>query len=292
MEDDMKMKKLVGFCIMVPAVAIIFGVHPSTSSGQETSSTGDILAPANQMPLPPYVNAGKGYEIGGKIVLAEPGGVSSENIALGYQALHSNTTNGIYNTAIGYTALYSNTTGLANAASGYHALFSNTTGSYNSAGGGGALGNNTTGTRNTASGYNALVSNTTGSYNTGSGLFTLNYNTTGSYNAAIGYNACSNIVTGSNVTCVGANTGPSGDISGPATYIAGIYGEPTGGSGNPLVCIDSTGLLGTVNCASNSAPSVQQEAIERQQRQIQRLQKQNAEFQQRLSRLEALLAQR
>jgi hypothetical protein len=112
----------------------------------------------------------------------------------------------------------------------------------------------------------------------------------GGNNTAFGTNACLNLLTGSNVTCIGANAGPSGDIAGPATYIANVYGAPTTGSGNPLVCIDSTGLLGITNCATNGAPSAQNEMIERQQEQIETLQKQNEDLQQRLARLEALIA--
>jgi hypothetical protein len=83
-------------------------------------------------------------------------------------------------------------------------------------------------------------------------------------------------------------SGPGDRGRGPATYIAGIYGAYTTGSDNPLVCVDSTGLMGTENCASLGG----QEVIKRQQRQIQRLQKQNEEFRQRLSRLEALIAKK
>ena len=49
--------------------------------------------------------------------------------AVGYEALFSNTTDGIENTAIGFEALFSNTTGAGNTAVGGEALFSNTTGS-------------------------------------------------------------------------------------------------------------------------------------------------------------------
>jgi hypothetical protein len=340
MVERIKSGRLSKLCAMVAAVAIVFGGFASTAYGQETSAEDE----ANSGPLTvtecgPACDATRGYAIGGKFVLAVPGGTAGANTALGYGALTVNTTGfgntasgvnaltanttGNYNTASGYDALFSNTTGSDNTANGYEALWENTTGTWNTASGWSALRANTTGYYNTASGYDTLYSNTTGfynmasgayallcnstgSYDTASGYDTLNSNTTGSYNtasgwsalyanstgsnnAAIGYSACYNVVAGSNVTCIGSGAGPASDIPGPATYISGIYGGATTGSGNPLVCIDSTGLLGTVNCASNGAPSAQQEVIDRQQQQIQTLQKQNDEFQRRLSSLEALI---
>jgi hypothetical protein len=235
----MKMNKLIKLCMMVAVVAIVFGVYASTSYGQETSTTDETIAPTN--PLPPYVNVGMGYKIGERVVLAEPGGYS--NIALGENALNHNTF-GNNNTASGIYALYSNTSGEYNAASGTKALWSNTTGA-----------------NNTASGNAALQSNTIGVDNT-----------------AFGNNACSNLSTGSNVICIGSDVGPAGDIAGPATYIGGIYGAPTTGAGNPLVCIDSTGLLGTTGCAATDM--------------IESLQKQNEELRERVARLEALIAKK
>jgi hypothetical protein len=310
MEDEMKMNKLFKLLTMVAVLAIVFGLHAPSSYGQEAPSADDT-AQADPGPLTvtqcgTACNATKGYDIGGQFVLTEPGGISLQNMALGYQALLSNTT-GMDNTAFGYRSLWNNTTGNYNAADGEAALEHNTTGSNNTAVGQGPLVINTTGSNNTASGAGAIYNNTTGNDNTASGFEALNVNTTGiqntvsgsqalrlsdtgSNNVAIGYGACYNLISGSNVICIGSGAGPAGDISGPATYIAGIYGAPTTGSGNPLVCIDSTGLLGTTNCATNGAPSAQQEVIDLQQQEIQTLQKQNEEFQQRLTRLEALIA--
>jgi hypothetical protein len=286
----MKMNTLVKICMMVAVVAIVFGLHASSGYGQEISTTDDIIAPANPVPPAAYVNAGTGYKIGGKIVLIEAGETNLQNIALGYGALLSDTS-GASNTASGSQALLANTTGGFNTASGDSALIDNITASNNTASGYQALYKNN-GSDNTGSGFRVLFSNTTGSSNFADGSKALMSNTTGSNNAAIGYEACYNLVTGSNVTCIGANSGPASDIPGPATYIAGIYGAPTTGSGNPLVCIDSTGLLGTTGCAPNGAPAAQQEVIDRQQVQIETLQRQNEELQQRMSRLEALIAQK
>jgi hypothetical protein len=91
-------------------------------------------------------------------------------------------------------------------------------------------------------------------------------------NSALGYPACQGVA--------GANTSNS-------TYVAGIYGRPTTGKGNPLVCVDKTGKLGTTHCAAKGKPSIQQETINQQEQQIQSLQERNQEILQRLSRLES-----
>jgi hypothetical protein len=244
--------------MIIAVVAIVFGCA-TRSYGQEASTTNESTAPANSQPTETYVDAGKGYKIGGDIVLAHAAGKKG-NIHV--------------NISLGVDALAHNSSGFSNTASGYQALFENTSGSFNM-----------------ASGSYALALNTTGNANTASGAYALLFNT-GSENTAIGYQACYGLVTGSNVICIGANAGPAGDIPGPATYIGGIYGAPTAGSGNPLVCIDSTGLLGTTGCASMAHPHEQQEMIEHQQVQIETLQEQNEELQQRVSRLEALTAKK
>jgi hypothetical protein len=270
----MKMNRLVKFCMMVAMIAIVFGVYASNSYGQETSTTDETIAPAS----PTYVDAGTGYKIGGEIVLAHSAGDKRNiNISLGVDALAHNS-GGFSNTASGYQALYENTTGAFNMANGSYALAYNTTGSSNTASGVEALYYNTTGSVNTASGVGALINNNNGEENTASGAYALLNNTTGGNNTAIGYQACRNLGTGNNVICIGWNVGPAGDIPGPATYIGGIYGAPTTGSGNPLVCIDSTGLLGTTGCAATEM--------------IETLQRQNEELQQRISRLEALIAKK
>jgi hypothetical protein len=246
----------------VSLVVVAFGLCSSISYGQETANISN--------PVVNWYNAGDGYAIDGARVLWEPHAHGAVN-----------------NTAIGNSALVNNTSGSANTGCGVQALLQNTTGSFNTACGFQALLSNTTGDSNTASGVAALFDNTTGSNNTGMGDSTLYNSTTGSNNTALGFTACYNVVTGSNVICIGAAAGPASDIPGPATYIAGIYGAATTGSGNPVVCVDSTGLLGTTNCATSG-----QEVIESQRAQIEALQKQNEEFQQRLSRLEALIAKK
>ena len=77
------------------------------------------------------------------------------------------------NIAIGVNALYSNTTGGFNVIFGNYALINNTTGGNNNAIGANALHNNTTGSYNSAIGVNALQNNTTGGYNSALGAATL-----------------------------------------------------------------------------------------------------------------------
>jgi len=155
--------------------------------------------------------------------VCQEGCLSSNNTALGEDALISNTT-GFDNTAIGLDALFSNTTGSANTATGWTALQSNTTGFNNTANGSNSLARNTTGINNTATGEGALFLNTTGSQNTADGVFALGnnidasqntatgfealiFNTTGASNTSVGYNSLLNNTTGSNNIAVGAAAG-------------------------------------------------------------------------------------
>jgi hypothetical protein len=141
----------------------------------------------------------------------------SDNTAVGFQALFSNTT-GSFNTAAGFKALVANTTGSNNTGLGLHALWSNTTGNENTASGVNALLYNTSGYDNTASGVNALLSNTSGYDNTASGFQSLYSNTTGDYNTAAGYqalysnNGYSN--TASGYEALYSNTGSSNTATG------------------------------------------------------------------------------
>jgi len=248
----MKMNRLVKNCTIMAVVAIVFGVYASSSYGQETSTTDDT-AQANPLPPAAYVDAGEGYKIGGTIMLTRPGRP------------------GLHNTAVGAAALVANTTGSDNTASGLDGLQFNTTGNGNTAIGLEALQFNTTGNGNTAIGLDALVGGT-GSSNSAFGRDALVSNMTGRSNSALGYYACTGVSTANNVICIGADTSNT-------TYIAGIAGVTLPTAAEPLVCIDPpTGQLGTVNCAANGM--------------IEALQKQNEELQQRVARLEALVAKK
>ena len=129
-------------------------------------------------------------------------GTGEDNIAIGQDALYSNTT-GNNNIAQGKKALYSNTTGSYNIAQGYQALYSNTTGSFNIAQGGGALQNNTIGRDNIAQGYNTLRFNVSGESNIAQGSGALQNNTTGNYNIAQGFQALFNNTTGQENIAIG-----------------------------------------------------------------------------------------
>jgi hypothetical protein len=227
---------------------------------------------------------------------------SDGNTAIGAYAMLLNTT-GSYNTAGGFAALMSNTTGTTNAALGDYALASNTAGENNTAVGSVSLYFNTGGVSNTAAGDAALYHNTSGYQNTAVGANALLENTAGSNDIAIGCNAGLNIA-GSNNIEIG-NQGAATDSGAirigtlcpntlscqTSTYIAGIAGVTLPTANSPLVCIDlSTGQLGTANCASRGAAADQQNVIDRQQRQIQAQAQEITDLQQRLSRLESLIA--
>src|SRR5215470_15461916 len=177
---------------------------------------------------------------------------SSSNTAFGVNALLGDTGQG--NTAIGWSALHSNTTGIFNAAIGYDALFDNTTGLFNTAIGGGALNFNTTGNFNTATGDQALLFNTTGNHNTAIGFNALMNNAHGSRNIALGNLAGGRLTNGDNNIDIG-NYGQRSDSdtirvghTQTATFIAGISGAtvPTG----IAVIIDTDGHLGTTTSSA------------------------------------------
>jgi len=189
-----------------------------------------------------------------------PAGVGTLNTFLGLNAGNFTMT-GDGNTGIGYNALASNTTGVNNTATGHNALVTNDVGSHNVASGQRALGSNTAGTQNTATGSAALFSNTTGGGNTASGAGAL-FNTTGSYNIGIGIGAGYYLTAGSNNICIGNGgvAGESGTIrigtAQTATFVAGVNGVTTGGTGTPVL-IDSSGQLGTVSSSARFKDEIQ-----------------------------------
>jgi trimeric autotransporter adhesin len=123
----------------------------------------------------------------------------TENLAIGDFSLVSNTT-GFENTAIGRLALVVNDTGFVNTAVGYQALFSNEA-DQNTAVGAFALGSNFAGRLNTAVGLQALTSNLTGFGNSSVGLNSLVNNTDGDFNVAMGWQSMfSNTVGSLNVS--------------------------------------------------------------------------------------------
>lgn len=115
------------------------------------------------------------------------GGIS--NVAIGTEALMTNTTGGNYNMAIGDRALKFNTIGDANTAIGARSLEKNQTG-----------------IANMAFGYLSLFENISGSFNTAIGQQTLHF-TTGDYNTGIGTEAGYNNIAGSGNIFIGYRAG-------------------------------------------------------------------------------------
>jgi hypothetical protein len=229
-------------------------------------------APAWALDVNGFVNSNDGYKILGEDVVTTPGGTADGNIALGYQALISNSsgtanvasgnyslqsnTVGFGNTASGYDALQFNTTGSTNTGNGAYTLQSNTTGCCNTASGHYSLLGNTVGNDNTASGITSLGANTTGSSNTAFGAYALVFNTTGSNNIGVGYEAGQNVAAGNSNNIEIGSLGASADndtirigTSGTQTsfFAAGIYGVSAGNNEAIPVLVDSSGQLVTVS---------------------------------------------
>src|ERR1700693_3746127 len=171
---------------------------------------------------------------------------------------------GTANTFLGLNAGNFTMTGDNNTGLGHGALASNTTGVNNTATGVGALSNNTMGTGNTANGSGALISNVLGNFNTAIGAGEALGNTTGSSNIAIGRSAGINLTTGSNNICIGNDgvAGESGTIrigtggTQTATFVAGVHGVMTGGTGTPVL-IDANGQLGTISSSARFKDEIQ-----------------------------------
>ena len=126
------------------------------------------------------------------------------NVGVGSKTLKNNTT-GISNTAIGDVSLQNNSTGNYNTAIGDSTLFDNTTGTENSASGYAALWKNTVGIQNTATGTVALRNNTIGNKNSSFGYYSLRNNTSGNLNVAVGHTALATNTTGNNNSAFGSN---------------------------------------------------------------------------------------
>jgi hypothetical protein len=188
-----------------------------------------------------------------------------DNIALGYQALEKNTTGtnvavgaftlssnttGDQNTALGTNALYSSTTASNNTAVGHFALSSNETGTANTAVGVSALGANK-GSSNTAFGHLALSSNNDGQYNTASGNQSLYSNSSGSFNTANGWQALSKNTTASNNTAIGVyalylnDTGWDNTATGLSALNSNTNGGQNTANGKGALYTNSTGSNNT-----------------------------------------------
>ena len=235
-----------GFILIYPQG----GAQPSVSTLNYVA--GQTIANAAVVPL------GTG---GGVTVIA---GVSGTDLILDTNGYYGPAGVGTNNTFLGLNAGNFTMTGDNNTGLGRGALASNTTGVNNTATGVGALSNNTMGTGNTANGSGALISNVLGNFNTAIGAGEALGNTTGSSNIAIGRSAGINLTTGSNNICIG-NMGvaaESGTIrigtvgTQTATFVAGVNGVMTGGTGTPVL-IDANGQLGTISSSARFKDEIQ-----------------------------------
>lgn len=144
------------------------------------------------------------------------------------------------NVAIGYVALASNTSdqdqqGVSNVAVGGSALTANTTGSYNTALGGGALATNSTGQDNIAIGYGALTNSSTASSNIAIGINALAYGSLGASNIGIGFETLG----------AAGNTGNSNVAVGYQSLKTNTTGVNNVGMGYRSLYLDTTGLDNT-----------------------------------------------
>ena len=163
-------------------------------------------------------------------------------VGVGFEALK--VSYGHNNTAIGYKALHNNTSGAGNIANGANALSDNTIGKYNTANGYDALDFNISGNKNTATGYQTLYYNTTGEFNTANGVNALSSNTTGNKNTAYGYKALYTNKADSLSVAYGYGAMQYADntTSGRATYNTAIGYEALRGSETPA---NNTGQYNT-----------------------------------------------
>jgi trimeric autotransporter adhesin len=153
----------------------------------------------------------------GKNVLSSPSLTGGWNVAIGTDALSSNTT-GDYGTSVGRWSLKNNTSGQQNSAFGVDAMWGNTTGDANVAIGTHAMVFADTGSNNVAVGkaaltgaYSGVSPNEVGAYSGNDcvaiGADTLSNNISGSGNVAVGRQAGLSLTTGATNTHLGTNSG-------------------------------------------------------------------------------------
>jgi len=169
-----------------------------TSSGQSIT-TGDYNTALGYAAMPNVTTSGLNVAIGSQSQNESITG--SNNVSVGHGTLKV-CVESKHAVAVGYNSM-ANATNLGAADSRLTAVGSET------------LSENTTGMDNTAIGRACLEFNTTGSDNTGLGSYAMFGNTTGSNNTALGSGAMNYVpsVQINNVTCLGANSVPNGDVS-------------------------------------------------------------------------------
>jgi hypothetical protein len=166
-----------------------------TINGQSIVGSGDlVVAGSSTFATDITVN---------NITVGRGAGNSSENTAIGFEALSSNTT-GVKNTAIGQGALRSNIIGTDNAAFGTLALANLVEGYGNVAIGAYALKSHGDGVYNVAIGYNALTNHPGyDGINTAIGANALSSATGNGTNTAIGNDSLRSAIAGTGNTAVG-----------------------------------------------------------------------------------------
>ncbi len=231
----------------------------------------------------------------GRSAGANTANMGNPNVFVGSLAGYKNIDGG-ENSFMGYQSGYNNN-GSLNTFTGFKAGWNNTTGGQNTFTGDSAGYFNTTGAQNVFDGYFAGYSNATGQKNTILGVYAGFGNTAGSYNLFLGNSAgnrsgSNNIYVGSSGPVEsntqrlgmplwrGANC-PVSPCGISATYIAGVYGASI--TSGEVVFIDSNGKLATRG--PSLALGAQEDMIRSQAKRIEDLEL-------RLSRLEALMAQK
>ena len=152
--------------------SVVIGTN-STSSGSEGVAIGYNAHASGDDSTAIGQNSGAGKNsvaLGSGALSTETSNTDMNNVALGYQAMHSNT-NAQNNTAIGYQALYDITSGSNNIAIGSNALRDFTSGFENVAIGSSAMANGGV-SGNVAIGFNALNS-VGGGHNVAIGYYAL-----------------------------------------------------------------------------------------------------------------------
>ena len=212
------------------------GVGSSTTTQVLYNSSGLVVGSANLTFNGTTLTVANDASISG-LTVGKGGGSVASSMAVGYQALNSNTT-GSNGLAIGYQALYSNTTYRYNHAVGYQAGYNANGGEFNNFFGwnaGYGTAGSFTGGSNCGFGLQACSSLSSGTKNIGFGNYTLNSTTTGSYNVAIGDSALYSNTTASGATALGYQAGYSNTTSGGQVFIGYQAGKSTTGNANAFV---------------------------------------------------------
>jgi trimeric autotransporter adhesin len=219
------------------------GTNAATHLLGTTDSQALVLRPNNiaQMQIPNTGNVGLGTPAP-SVKLQLAGGdaiINGLTVGRGNGAIATNI-------AVGDQALFSNTTGESNTAQGWRVLYNNTTGSQNTGSGRYALHYNTTGSNNTALGFQAFKTGATFSNSTALGANTVitenNQVTLG--DAGITSLYCKGAYAATTASAPNMYVNASGQIMrSTAPPVGGAGWLPTGNSGT----IDGTNFIGTTD---------------------------------------------